>query len=157
MFRRREKSEYEQKILDIARVTRVVKGGRRFRFRVVLIIGNRKGKVGVAVAKGADVSEAIEKARKKAEKNLIKVPIVNGTVPYQIQVKYRSAKVLLKPGKRGKGIVAGGTVRVIAELAGFEDLSAKILGSANKLNNARATIIALSKLYATTSTKSKKI
>lgn len=153
----KEKKEYQQKVLDIARVTRVVKGGRRFRFRAVVAVGNKKGKVGVAVAKGADVSEAIEKAGRKAEKNLIKVPIVKGTIPYQIQVKYKSAKVLLKPGKKERGIVAGGAVRVIAELAGLKDVSSKILGSANKLNNARATIIALSKLHATTSIKRKKV
>ncbi len=136
--------EYEQKLLDVARVVRVVAGGRRFRFRTVVVIGNHKGKVGVGVAKGQDVSIAVEKAVSDAKKHLIKVKMVDGTIPHQTEAKFSKAKVLLKPGIKGRGIVAGGAVRVVCSLAGIENLSGKILGKTkNKLNNARATIKAL--------------
>jgi small subunit ribosomal protein S5 len=147
MNREPEKKEYEQKLLDVARVVRVVAGGRRFRFRAVVVIGNRKGKVGVGVAKGQDVSMAVEKAVSDAKKHLIKVKIVNGTILHQVEAKFSTAKVLLKPGVKGRGVVAGGAVRVVCDLAGIENLSGKILGKTkNKLNNARATIVALQKL-----------
>ncbi len=139
--------EYDQKLLDVARVVRVVAGGRRFRFRATVVIGNKKGKVGVGVAKGADVSLAVEKAVSDAKKRLINVKIVNGTIPHETQAKFSTAKVLLKPGVEGRGIVAGGAVRVVCDLAGIENLSGKILGKTkNKLNNARATIKALEDL-----------
>jgi len=142
-----EKTEYEQKLLDVARVVRVVAGGRRFRFRAVMVIGNQKGKVGLGVAKGQDVSLAVEKATAKAKKHLIKIPLLKGTIPHQVEAKYSSAKVLLKPGRPGRGIVAGGAVRVICNLAGIGSISAKIIGrTGNKLNNAQATIKALKSL-----------
>ena len=142
-----KKTEYEQKLLDVARVVRVVAGGRRFRFRVVVVIGNQKGKVGLGVAKGQDVSLAVEKATAKAKKHLIKIPLLKGTIPHQVEAKYSSAKVLLKPGRPGRGIVAGGAVRVICNLAGIGNISAKIIGrTGNKLNNAQATIKALKSL-----------
>ena len=147
VYQQLEKTEYEQKLLDVARVVRVVAGGRRFRFRVVMIIGNQKGKVGVGVAKGQDVSLAVEKATAKAKKHLIEIPLLKGTIPHQVEAKYGSAKVLLKPGRPGRGIVAGGAVRVICNLAGIENISAKIIGrTSNKLNNAQATIKALKNL-----------
>jgi len=142
-----EKTEYEQKLLDVARVVRVVAGGRRFRFRAVVAIGNQRGKVGLGVAKGQDVSLAVEKATAKAKKHLVKVPLLKGTIPHQVEAKYGSAKILLKPGRPGRGIVAGGAVRVICNLAGLENISAKIIGrTTNKLNNARATIEAFKRL-----------
>ncbi|MFH1461246.1 MAG: 30S ribosomal protein S5 [Patescibacteria group bacterium] len=142
-----EKTEYDQKLLDVARVVRVVAGGRRFRFRAVVVVGNRKGGVGVGVAKGQDVTLAVEKAASDAKKHLIEVFLTEGTIPHQVEAKYCSARVLLKPGAKGKGIVAGGAVRIVSELAGIENLSGKILGNTkNKLNNARATIEALKKL-----------
>jgi len=142
-----KKTEYEQKLLDVARVVRVVAGGRRFRFRVVMVIGNQKGEVGLGVAKGQDVSLAVEKATAKAKKHLIKIPLLKGTIPHQVEAKYSSAKVLLKPGRPGRGIVAGGAVRVICNLAGIGNISAKIIGrTGNKLNNAQATIKALKSL-----------
>lgn len=142
-----EKREYEQKLLDVARVVRVVAGGRRFRFRVVIVIGDKKGKVGVGVSKGQDVSLAVEKAVTNAKKNLIKVPFKNNTIPHEVDAKFGTAKILLRPGVKGRGIVAGGAVRVICDLAGIENISGKILGKTkNKLNNARATIKALEKL-----------
>ena len=143
----KEKQEFESKLLDLRRVTRVTAGGKRFSFRAVVVVGNRNGKVGVGVEKGADVALAIEKAVRQAKKNMINVPIKNGTIPYTVEAKYCSAKVLLKPGIKGRGIVAGGVVRVICELAGIENISAKIIKrTKNKLNNARATIKALKQL-----------
>jgi len=145
--KQQEKREYEQKLLDVARVVRVVAGGRRFRFRVVIVIGNKKGKVGVGVSKGQDVSLAVEKAVTHAKKNLIEVPFKNNTIPHEVEAKFGTAKILLRPGITGRGIVAGGAVRVICDLAGIENISGKILGKTkNKLNNARATIKALEKL-----------
>lgn len=142
-----QEREYDQKLLDVARVVRVVAGGRRFRFRVTIVIGNKKGTVGVGVAKGQDVSLAVEKAVGDAKKNLIKVKMIDGTIPHETQAKFGTAKVLLKPGIKGRGIVAGGAVRVVCNLAGIENLSGKILGKTkNKLNNARATIKALQQL-----------
>jgi len=141
------KEEFESKLLDLARVVRVAAGGRRFRFRAVMVIGNKEGKVGVGVAKGADVAEGVEKATRMAKKNLIEVPIVNGSIPHQVEAKFGPAKVLLRPQRKGRGLVAGGTVRVICSLAGIKNISSKILGrTSNKLNNARATIKALQEL-----------
>jgi small subunit ribosomal protein S5 len=140
-------SEYESKLLDLARVTRVVAGGRKFRFRAVVVVGNKQGKVGVGVDKGANVSEAIEKASRQAKKNLIEVPIIEDTIPHEVYSKFGPAEVLLKPKRKGKGLVAGGTVRVICNLAGIKNISAKILSrTGNKLNNAKATIEALKSL-----------
>ncbi|MCD6283882.1 30S ribosomal protein S5 [bacterium] len=142
-----ERPEFESKLLDLARVTRVTAGGKRFSFRAVVVVGNRNGKVGVGVDKGSDVALAIEKAVRQAKKNIINVPIKDGTIPYAVDAKYCSARILLKPGLKGKGIVAGGVVRVICELAGIENVSAKVIGrTKNKLNNARATIKALKQL-----------
>ncbi len=143
---RREKPEFEQKMLDLARVTRVVKGGRRFRFRATLVIGNRKGRVGVGVAKGADVSDAIQKAFNDAKKSMVSITLVNGTIAHDVLAKYGSAKVMLKPGKEGRGLIAGGAVRAVADLLGVRDIVSKSLGSSNALNLARATITALQML-----------
>lgn len=143
-----EKSdEFESKLLDIARVTRMTAGGRRFRFRAVMVVGNKAGKVGLGVAKGADVAQAVNKATRLAKKNLISVPIVNDTIPYEVSAKFASAKVFLKPRTKGRGLGAGGTVRAVCTLAGIKNISSKILGrTGNKLNNARATIKALKSL-----------
>jgi len=143
---KREKSEYDQKLLDLARVTRVVKGGRRFRFRATLVIGNRNGKVGVGVAKGADVSEAIRKAFNAAKKKIIQVKRHNSTIACEAEAKVASARVIIKPAKAGRGIVAGGAVRAVIELAGIRDIVSKSMGSANKLSVARATLAALEKV-----------
>lgn len=143
---RREKSEFDQKLLDLARVTRVVKGGRRFSFRATVAIGNRKGKVGVGVSKGTDVSNAISKAVADAKKNMITVKRTNTSIAYEIRQKLGAAKVLIKPAREGKGIVAGGAMRAVIELAGIKDITAKSLGTSNKINVARATVKALSRL-----------
>jgi small subunit ribosomal protein S5 len=143
---KREKPEYDQKLLDLARVTRVVKGGRRFRFRATLVIGNRKGKVGVGVGKGGDVSDAIKKAFDDAKKSLVMVKMYKNTIPHDIFYKKGSARVLLKPAPAGRGIVAGGAVRAVVDFAGIKDVVSKSLGTANKLNVARATLEALATL-----------
>lgn len=142
-FPKREKSEFDQKLLDLARVTRVVKGGRRFSFRASMVIGNRKGKVGFGVAKGSDVSNAIGKAVADAKKNLVTIKRTNTSIAFSVNKKFGAAKVLIKPAKEGRGIVAGGAVRAVVELSGIKDITAKSLGSSNKINVARATIAAL--------------
>ena len=144
------KSEYEENLLDIARVTRVVAGGKRLSFRATLVIGSRskdKHEVGVGVCKGKDVAQAIQKASNKAKKNLITVPVVNETIPHEVTAKYKASKVIIKPAKKGKGVRAGGAVRTVLKLANISNANAKILSSSsNAINNARVTIIALSKL-----------
>lgn len=141
------KTEFDQQVLDLRRVTRVVAGGKRFKFRATVVIGNNQGKVGVGVAKGADVSQAVEKAVGEARKNLIIVPLEKGTIPHEISAKYSAARIILKPASEGRGVIAGGAVRVVCTLAGIKSISAKILGrTSNKLNNARATMEALKKL-----------
>jgi small subunit ribosomal protein S5 len=143
----RVKDEFDSVVLDLARVTRVTGGGKRMKFRAVVIAGDKKTKIGIGVDKGKDVSQAVEKATRRAKKNLINVVIVDGTIPHEVMAKYGPAVVLLKPQRKGRGLVAGGAVRAICELAGIKNVSSKILsGSKNKLNNARATIEALKKL-----------
>lgn len=141
------KDEFESKVLDLARVTRVTGGGKRLRFRAVVVVGNRKGNVGFGVDKGRDVAQAVEKATRKARKNLISVVMKDNTIPHKTQAKFGPAEILLKPQIRGRGLVAGSVVRIICELAGIKDISSKIVSrSKNKLNNARATMEALKKL-----------
>jgi small subunit ribosomal protein S5 len=147
--RDRVKDEFETKLLDLARVTRVTGGGKRMSFRAVVVSGDRKSKIGIGIDKGKDVSQAIEKATSRAKKNMINVVIINGTIPHQVEAKSGPARILLKPQKKGRGLVAGGAVRTICDLAGIQNVSSKILsGSKNKLNNARATMEALKKLKA---------
>ena len=141
-----EKKEFDSNILDLARVTRVTKGGKRMRFRACVIIGDRHGRVGYGVAKGADVQQSVNKATNQARKKLIKVPIVGGTIPYEIIRKFAAAKVLIKPAPEGTGVKAGGAARVVLEMAGIPNVVAKIMGSSNKINNAKATMSALSAL-----------
>jgi len=144
---RKPKEEFESKLLDLSRVARMTGGGRRLRFRAVIVIGDQKGRVGLGVAKGADVAGAVEKATRAAKKSLMVVPIKEETIPHQVEAKYGAAEVLLKPQKKGRGLVAGGTVRIICNLAGIKNISSKILGrTTNKLTNAMATIEALKKL-----------
>lgn len=140
---RREKPEFDQKLLDLARVTRVVKGGRRFRFRATVVIGNRKGRVGVGVGKGADVSDAMQKSFDDAKKNMVQVPMRKNTIPHDVYFKSGSAKIILKPATPGKGVIAGGAIRAVVDLAGIKDIVAKSLGTSNKLNVARAAVLAL--------------
>lgn len=138
-----EKPEFDQKILDLARVTRVMAGGKRMNFRACVAIGDHKGRVAIGLAKGADVTIAINKAVVQAQKKMITVPIVKNTIPHELTIKRGASKILFRPAPMGCGIKAGGVVRVILELAGIPNVSCKIFGSGNKVNNAKTTINAL--------------
>ena len=153
----KRKEEFESKLLDLARVTRVTAGGRRLRFRAAMVIGDKKGRVGFGIAKGKDVAQAVEKATRVAKKNLITVPIIEETIPHPVEAKFGAARIMLKPQRKGRGLVAGGTIRVICALAGIKNISSKIIGrTSNKINNAKAVIKALEELkHADTSTKTK--
>ncbi len=144
----RQKSEYDEKVIEVRRVNRVVKGGKRFSFRALVVAGNKKGKVGIGMAKGLDVPSAIDKAKRQAEKNVFLVPLKEKrTLPYDIEGKSGASRVLLKPARTGHGLIAGGPVRIVLDLAGVRDISAKILGkTTNKLTNAMAAVDALKKL-----------
>lgn len=145
--RMERKDEFESKLLDLARVSRMTAGGRRFKFRALVAIGDQKSRVGLGIAKGADVSQAIEKATALAKKNIITVPILKDTIPHPVEAKFGAARILLKPQSKGRGLVAGGTVRVICSMAGIKNISSKVLArTGNKLNNASATMEALKKL-----------
>jgi small subunit ribosomal protein S5 len=141
-----EPKEFDQRILELARVTRVTKGGKRMRFRACVIIGDRKGRVGFGVAKGGDVQQSVNKAATQAKKRLITVPLRNETIPHAVYQKFAAASIVMKPAPKGTGIKAGGAVRVVLELAGVPNAVAKILGSANKINNTKATMLALKQL-----------
>lgn len=150
-FRKFEKpkEEFESKLLDLARVSHTRAGGRKMRFRAVIVTGNQRGKVGLGIAKGADVQLAVEKATRLSKKYLIDVPIVEDTIPHEVISKVGAARILLRPQRKGRGLVAGGTVRIVCTLAGIKNISSKILSrTGNKINNARATIEALKKLKA---------
>ncbi|HQA95805.1 MAG TPA: 30S ribosomal protein S5 [Candidatus Colwellbacteria bacterium] len=146
-YRRTIRDEFEDQVLDLRRVTRVVAGGKRFRFRATVVVGDGKGSVGLGVAKGLDVQQAVQKARTAAKKNLFRVKIQGGTIPHEVKAKASAAEVLLKPAKPGHGLLAGGAVRTVLLLSGIKDISAKSLGSTkNKLTTAMATIAALKKI-----------
>lgn len=141
-----EPKQFEELVINIDRVSRVVKGGRRFRFKALVVVGDGKGKVGVGVAKGADVQAAVAKATDVAKKHLIVVPITNDTIPHESEVRFSGAQVLIKPAAPGTGIIAGGVVRTIIGVTGIRNLLTKSLGSTNKVNIAYATIDALKSL-----------
>lgn len=141
-----EPKQFEELVINIDRVSRVVKGGRRFRFKALVVVGDRKNKVGVGVAKGADVQAAVAKATDVAKKNLVTIPIINETIPHENEVKFSGAQVLLKPAAPGTGIIAGGVVRSIIGVTGIRNLLSKSLNSTNKVNIAYATVEALAGL-----------
>ncbi|PIR93346.1 30S ribosomal protein S5 [Candidatus Falkowbacteria bacterium CG10_big_fil_rev_8_21_14_0_10_43_10] len=132
--------EFEQKIVHIARVTRVMAGGKRMRFRACVAVGNRKGKVGIGLAKAADVTNAISKAVDQAKKNIVNVQILDGTIAHDINQKFGAARIMLKPAKQGTGTIAGGAVRVILELAGIKNVVGKIFGTNNPVNNVKCVM-----------------
>jgi len=143
----KEKKEFEEEVLQIDRVTRVVKGGRRLRFRCTVAIGDRKGRVGIGVGKASEVVTGIKKAVTKAKNSLINVPITKGdTIPHKVNIKYKAAKLLVLPASPGTGVIAGGALRKILNLAGIKNVLSKNLGSRNKLVNAQASIEALKAL-----------
>lgn len=141
--RNQEPKEFEEEVIQLDRVTRVVKGGRRMRFRATVAIGNKKGRVGVGIAKSAEVVGAIKKAVTEAKKHMITVPIFNDTIPHRVSAKFKASKILLIPAGAGTGIIAGGATRIIIELSGIKNILSKSLGSSNRLNNSKATIDAL--------------
>ena len=143
-YEAREPKEFEERVIEVDRVSRVAKGGRRIRFRVLVVIGNHNGKIGMGVAKATEVAEAVKKAVSHAKKHIFTVPIINGSIPYEVNMKHGGANIMLKPATSGTSIVAGGSIRSVAEMAGITDLLAKSLGSSNKINNVTATIKALS-------------
>lgn len=143
---RREPSEYAEHTLSVDRVTRVVKGGRRMRFRAIVVIGNRKGKVGLGTGKAAEVQAAVKKATSSAKRAMIRIPLVKGTIPHQVERKFKAARVRLMPAVDGTGIIAGGALRVILDHAGVKNVLSKRFGTRNKLVNAQATMLALEML-----------
>lgn len=138
-----EEKQFDERVVHIDRVARVVKGGRRFRFRALVVVGDRKNRVGVGTAKGADVTAAVTKATEVAKKNFVTVPVYKGTIPHEAEAKVAGARILIKPAAPGTGLIAGGTVRVVLEVAGVSNALSKSLGSTNKTNAAYATIAAL--------------
>jgi small subunit ribosomal protein S5 len=141
-----EEKQFDERTLHIDRVARVVKGGRRFRFRALVVVGDRKHKVGIGTAKGADVTAAVTKATEIAKKHFITVNLYKGTLPHDVEAKVSGAHILLKPASAGTGLIAGGVVRTILEVAGVGNALSKSLGSNNKTNTAYATIAALESL-----------
>lgn len=143
-FRREApRREFDQKVVEIKRVTRVVAGGKRMRFRALVVIGDRKGKVGMGLRKGVDVAEAMNKAVNAAKKAMISVPLENGTIPQPRRVKYKASRIILLPAAPGTGIIAGGALRSVLELAGVKNILSKMIGSSNNVNNVRAAMKAL--------------
>ena len=143
------REEFEEVIVDIGRVTKVVKGGRRFRFTALVVVGNRNGLVGFGYGKAKEVPDAMRKAIDDAFKNIIHVKIKGTTIPHDVEVKYNASRMLLRPASEGTGVIAGGSARPIIELAGIKDILTKSLGSNNSANVVRATIKALSLLKRT--------
>ncbi len=137
------KQELKEKVVSVNRVAKVVKGGRTFRFSVLVVVGDENGNVGVGTGKSAEVPEAIKKASEDARKNLVNVSLVNGTIPHELTVNFGSSKVILKPAVEGTGVIAGGAVRPVLELAGVKNVTAKTLGSRNSRNVVYATLKAL--------------
>ncbi len=134
---------FAHEVLEISRVVRVVKGGRRFRFRATVVVGDRAGKLGFGISKSRDVQQAIQKAQAQAMKRIVTISLVDGTIAREVKAKVKGAEVLLKPARPGTGVIAGGIIRTIADLVGIRDLVSKRYGSSNRISNARATIKAL--------------
>lgn len=130
--------EFDQKVVEVTRVTRVVAGGKRMRFRALVVIGDHKGKVGMGLKKGLDVAESVNKAINQAKKNMIKLPLVNDTIPHEVSIKYKASKIMMRPARTGTGVIAGGAIRSVMDLAGVKNVISKMMGSSNKVNNIKA-------------------
>lgn len=143
----RGQDEFDQKMLDVARVTRVVQGGKRMSFRACVALGDKKGKIGMGLGKGADVTLAVNKAVNQAKKNMVNINLSGDTIPHEVYKEMGASRILFKPAKPGSGVKAGGVVRLILELVGIKNVTSKILGGGNKINNARCTISALESLH----------
>ncbi|MEJ2347787.1 MAG: 30S ribosomal protein S5 [Patescibacteria group bacterium] len=153
---RDEIKEFEETVVQINRISKKTKGGNQMRFSALVVVGDKKGKVGVGFSKAPDVRNAIRKAIAAAKKKMIKVTLAGTTVPYSVRTKYSAAKIILKPAPAGSGIIAGGPMRVVLEAAGVRDAVGKILGTKNKISNVYATLEALKKITKMSKTKAKK-
>lgn len=142
----REQSDFDQRIIDLARVTRVTAGGKRMRFRACVVVGDKKGQIGYGIAKGADVTIAVNKAANHAKKALVSIPIVHGTIPHETRVKYKAARLMLKSAPEGTGVMAGGPIRLALEISGVSNIVAKMYGSKNKINNIHALFAGVKEL-----------
>lgn len=141
-----EEKQFDERVVYVNRVARVVKGGRRFRFQALIVAGDHKGKIGIGVAKGADVAAAVNKATDVAKKHMVKVPIHNGTLTHEVEGKVGGARIIIMPAAPGTGLIAGGVVRTVLEVTGIENVLSKSLGSSNRINTAYATLDALQKM-----------
>lgn len=139
-----EEKQFDERVVYVNRVARVVKGGRRFRFQALIVIGDHKGRVGVGVSKGADVQAAVIKATEVAKKTLVTIPLFNSTLTHEVEGKVGGAKLIIRPAAPGTGLIAGGVVRIVLEVTGIENALSKSLGSTNRINTAYATLAALS-------------
>ena len=140
------REELGERVVSVNRVAKVVKGGKHLRFRALVAVGDGNGRVGIGIGKANEVAQAIQKAGTVARKNMVTIPLAGTTIPHEIRVKYGAADVLLKPARPGAGVIAGGSMRAVIEVAGVKDILAKSLGSSNSINVVKATMIALSRL-----------
>lgn len=146
MEKNQTRDEFKEEIVQVNRVSKKTKGGNKIGFSVLIVVGNKNGKVGVGLGKAPDVSSAIKKGVSIAKKHAVELPIINGTIPFEVYIKLGAAKLLLKPAPQGSGVIAGGAVRSVVSLAGIENISSKVLGTKNQASNVYATMEALKRL-----------